>query len=159
MTLPTAAAPLVASSGRGHARPAEDAPSLGGIRVLVVDDVTDDREVLARLLQQEGAIVLTAASAAEGLATLECERPQVLLSDISMPGEDGYAFVRRVRALPVHRGGMTPAAAVTAFASAEERRHSLAAGFHAHISKPVDPRVLARLVAALAARTSRREAR
>ena len=74
-----------------------------------------------------------------------------------MPDEDGYAFLRRVRELPVDEGGLTPAAAVTAFASAEERQHAIGAGFHEHLSKPVDVRALVRVVSALAALTARRE--
>ena len=119
----------------------------------------DDRDVLARVLEGYGAEVLTASSAAEGFTTLERERPHVLLSDIGMPDENGYAFLRRVREMPADHGGLTPAAAVTAFAGAEERQQALAAGFQEHLSKPVDIRALVRLVAALAARTVRREER
>ena len=158
--LPMPTGPLASARPRKHADfMAEETPSLDGVRVLLVDDIPDDRDVLARLLEQQGAEVLTASSAADGFATLERERPHVLLSDISMPDEDGYAFLRRVRELPADRGGLTPAIAVTAFAANVEREHALAAGFQAHLSQPVDSRVMGRLVVALAARMLRREVR
>jgi len=160
VTLPTAVVPARKPPERRNADAADtDMRSLEGVRVLVVDDMPDDRDVLARVLEGYGAEVLTASSAAEGFTTLERERPHVLLSDIGMPDENGYAFLRRVREMPADQGGLTPAAAVTAFAGAEERQQALAAGFQEHLSKPVDIRALVRLVAALAARTVRREER
>jgi len=127
-----------------------DMPALDGMHVLVVEDMPDDRDVLARLLKAGGAEVTVAASAAEGLLVLERERPDVLLSDIAMPDEDGCTFLHRLRALPRDRGGRTPAVAVTAFAGLDERVQTRAAGFEAHLSKPVDPVELVRVVAALA---------
>jgi signal transduction histidine kinase/ActR/RegA family two-component response regulator len=154
------AAPAAMAEGRGNVEAtARETISLDGIRVLVVDDAPDDRDVLAKILEQHGAEVLVASSAGEGFRALERERPHVLLSDISMPDEDGYAFLRRVRELPAERGGLTPAAAVTAFAGADESEHALAAGFQAHLAKPVDARALATLVSGLAVRTMRRERR
>jgi CheY-like chemotaxis protein len=94
--------------------------------------------------------VITVSSAAEALKALESWRPDVLLSDIGMPGEDGYGLIRRVRALPSERGGRTPAAALTAFARGEDRRHALNAGFQMHVAKPVEVNDLAAVVASLA---------
>jgi CheY-like chemotaxis protein len=125
---------------------ADDGTSLKGVRVLVVDDIPDEREVLSLLLEHQGAEVLKAASAAEGLATLGRERPDVLLTDIGMPDADGYAFLRQVRELSVDRGGLTPVAAVTAFEGSDERERALAAGFKAYVRKPVDARALAKVV-------------
>jgi signal transduction histidine kinase/ActR/RegA family two-component response regulator len=130
-------------------------PVLDGMRVLVVEDMPDDREVLARILEVRGAKVTMAASAAEGLVIVERERPDVVLSDIAMPDEDGCTFLRRLRALPRDSGGETPAVAVTAFAGSDERVHTRAAGFQAHLSKPIDPVELARVMAALAPRKPR----
>jgi signal transduction histidine kinase len=130
--------------------------ALDGVRVLVVDDVDDDREVLAKMLEATGARVASASSAAEGLAALVREQPHVLLTDVGMPGADGYALLRLVRALPKDQGGMTSAIALTAFAGARER--ILDAGFQAHLVKPVGPTELARAVAGLAWPTGRRQA-
>jgi PAS domain S-box-containing protein len=124
--------------------------NLRGIRVLVVDDEPDARETLEQILEHCGAEVITVSSAAEALKALESWRPDVLLSDIGMPGEDGYGLIRRVRALPTERGGRTPAAALTAFARGEDRRRALNAGFQIHVSKPVEVNDLAAVVASLA---------
>ena len=91
-----------------------------------------------------------ASSAAEGLARVIADKPDVIVSDIGMPGEDGYAFIRRVRALPPEQGGRTPAAALTAYARAEDRRQAMKAGFEMHIPKPVEPSELLTIVATLA---------
>jgi CheY-like chemotaxis protein len=123
------------------------AASLRGLRVLVVDDEPDGREAIARLLEHCGIEVMTAGSAAEGLSLLESRRPHVVLSDIQMPGEDGYVFLRKLRALPPERGGLTPVAALTAHAGAEERAKALGAGFQLHVAKPVDPGELVRALA------------
>jgi signal transduction histidine kinase/ActR/RegA family two-component response regulator len=131
------------------------APSLGGIRVLVVDDIPDDRELLTRMLEVRGANVVSAASVAEGLAVLERERPDVLLSDIAMPEEDGYSLLRRLRALPADRGGRTPAVAVTAFADTEHADQGRDVRFQARLPKPIDAAEVAVVVAALARRAPR----
>jgi PAS domain S-box-containing protein len=123
---------------------------LRGIRVLVVDDEPDARETMRQILEHCNAEVQTASSAAEAISRLEKWRPDVLLSDIGMPGEDGYELVRRVRELPAERGGQTPAAALTAFARVEDRRRALRAGFQMHLAKPVDIQELATVVASLA---------
>jgi CheY-like chemotaxis protein len=94
--------------------------------------------------------VETVASAAEAVKRVESWRPDVLLSDIGMPGEDGYELIRRVRELPADRGGRTPAAALTAFARGEDRRRALRAGFQMHLAKPVEIQELATVVASLA---------
>jgi CheY-like chemotaxis protein len=130
------------------------AQELAGVRVLVVDDEADARELFAVTLSDCGAQVLSAASAAEALALLERERPDALLADIGMPEEDGYTLITKVRALPVERGGRTPAAALTAYARAEDRLRALSAGFQVHLAKPVQPAELIAVVANLAGRTS-----
>ncbi len=123
---------------------------LAGVRVLLVDDEADARELLAEVLEQYGATVTAVASADEAVRVLREERPTVLLSDIGLPGEDGHSLMRRVRALPPEAGGRTPAAALTAFARTEDGRRSLAAGFHRHTTKPIQPAALAALVRELA---------
>ncbi|CAN5214262.1 hypothetical protein BH18ACI2_BH18ACI2_18660 [soil metagenome] len=127
-------------------------PELDGVRVLVVDDEPDARQLLTVVLERCGAKILTAASATEALRLLAEVRPDVLLSDIGMPGEDGYSLIRKVRALPAEQGGRTPAAALTAYASAEDRKRVLLAGFQLHIPKPVEPTELITVVASLAGR-------
>jgi signal transduction histidine kinase/ActR/RegA family two-component response regulator len=128
----------------------EAAPRLHGIRVLVVDDQLDARELIASILGACGADVMVESSAADGLARLQVDRPDVLLSDIEMPGEDGYALIAQVRALPANRGGATPAAALTAYASTADRMRALTAGFQLHVAKPVQPAELATVIASLA---------
>jgi CheY-like chemotaxis protein len=120
--------------------------------VLVVDDEADARELIAAVLGQSGAEVATAASAAEALDSLTRVRPHVLVSDISMPGDDGYALLRRVRELSLERHGRVPAVALTAYARAEDRERALAVGFASHVPKPVEPAELVDVVARLAAR-------
>jgi CheY-like chemotaxis protein len=122
---------------------------LDGLAVLVVDDDDDAREVLMATLEQFGVAVSGAASAAEALTFLAARRPDVLLSDIGMPGEDGYALIRRLRALPVEQGGSIPAGAITAYARDEDRTLALQAGYQLHMAKPVDPTDLIEAVTAL----------
>ena len=124
-------------------------PVLEGVRVLVVDDEADVREWLTAVLAQCRAEVTTAASVGEGLEALERVRPDVLMSDIGMPGEDGYALIRKVRTLDSERGGEVPALALTGYASAEDRVRALAAGYQVHMSKPVDPAALVEAVTKL----------
>jgi CheY-like chemotaxis protein len=126
-------------------------PILSGRRVLVVDDEADQREVLCALLVDAGASVETAASAAEGLAVLRRFRPHVLVSDIGMPGEDGYAFIRRVNALDAASGGGVPSLALTAYARSEDKATALAMGFTTYLPKPVNSEALVAAVANLAA--------
>ncbi len=126
-------------------------PSLSGLRVLLVDDEAEVRDVMASVLGDCGALVTCVASAVEALTVLKGgQRVNVLLSDIAMPGEDGYELIRQVRALSNGVAGL-PAAAVTAFAGAQERERALAAGFQMHLAKPILPETLAHAVAKLAA--------
>jgi CheY-like chemotaxis protein/anti-sigma regulatory factor (Ser/Thr protein kinase) len=123
--------------------------SLEGVRALVVEDQADARELLSVLLEQYGAKVVACGSAVEAVAALRRERHDVLISDIGMPGEDGYWLIREVRALGADRGGDLPAVALTAYASEADRERALAAGFQAHISKPIEPDALLSAVAAV----------
>jgi len=127
-----------------------DHPSLRGITVLAVDDESDARELIRRVLEDCGARVLVAASSREGLEILRREKPDMILSDIGMPGEDGYEFIRQVRRLSPEEGGRTPAAALTAFARAEDRTRALRAGYQTHVTKPVETMELTAVVASLA---------
>ena len=123
--------------------------SLQGVSVLVVDDDADSREIVAASLEQFGAVVLTAASAAEALDLLKTERVHVLLADVAMPDEDGYTLIRQLRALQRPDTAAIPAAALTSMARAEDRQHALQAGFQLHLAKPIDSRSLVDAVAAL----------
>jgi signal transduction histidine kinase/ActR/RegA family two-component response regulator len=127
-----------------------DETALAGVRILLVDDEEDARESLRVLLERSGADVRAVKSAAEALAQLEGFRPHVLLSDIAMPEEDGYRLIRKVRALDPERGGRTAAVALTAYASREDRRAALLAGYQDHVAKPPDPPRLIELLAKLA---------
>src|SRR5262245_21308705 len=124
--------------------------NLGGRRILVVDDEVDARDLLSTILSQAGADVTSVASADEALATLRRWRPDVLVSDIGMPGDNGYILIRKVRALRPEEGSQVRALALTAYARAEDRTQALEAGFHSHIAKPVDPLELTALIAGLA---------
>ncbi|HYP52105.1 MAG TPA: ATP-binding protein [Pyrinomonadaceae bacterium] len=125
---------------------------LDGVRVLVVEDEPDTRELLKVMLEQCGAQVTTAPSAAEAFALLEESPPDVLVSDIGLPGEDGYEFIGKVRALPAERGGRVPAIALTAYARSEDRLQALRAGFQMHVSKPVELAELVTVAASLVRR-------
>jgi PAS domain S-box-containing protein len=135
---------------RGEGWPAERG-SLDGVRVLVVDDESDARDALALVLERCGASVTVAASAPEALAAWRREPHDVLLSDIAMPGEDGYSLIRKITS--TRAGKPVPAAAVTAYATSEDRQRALEAGYRDHLSKPVDPGALVATVARLAGRT------
>jgi PAS domain S-box-containing protein len=124
-------------------------PSLEGVHVLVVDDEVDARELLRSLLQSCGATVSTAADAAEAARLLRADRPDVMVSDIGMPGEDGLALIARVRAWAASEGGAIPAVALTAFARPEDRARAISAGFTAYLTKPVDLTLLLKTVARL----------
>jgi CheY-like chemotaxis protein len=128
----------------------EDLPSLVGVRVLVVDDSPSVLEILAAVLQQNGATVTATCTAKEALRLLEDVRPHVLLSDLEMPEKDGYWLLREVRALPPERGGSTPAACLTGRIEAEDRARVLRVGFQYHIPKPVETRKMLGIVALLA---------
>jgi CheY-like chemotaxis protein len=124
--------------------------SLAGVRVLVVDDDDDTRYVTRATLQRYGAVVIESASARNAFDVLRQERPDVLVSDLSMPGEDGYWLIAAVRALSIAHGGGTPAAAVTGHVTPEDRASVLRAGFQFHVAKPVDAHRLVGVVAILA---------
>jgi CheY-like chemotaxis protein len=131
------------------------APSIADLRILIVDDEADARSLTARMLEPHGVEVHLAANAEKALELLKSVRPDVIVSDIGMPGTDGYQFMRMVRALPDEEGGRTPAVAATAFAREEERTKALLSGYQAHVTKPVDANELAAVVATLAGRTGR----
>jgi CheY-like chemotaxis protein len=125
--------------------------------VLVVDDEVDTRGLLKAGIGQCGAEVVTAGSAREALAALDETQPDLLISDIGMPGEDGYELIRQVRALPAGRGGKIPAIALTAYARTEDRLRALRAGYQMHICKPVELAELVAVIASLIGRSGRAE--
>ncbi len=136
---------------RAPSAPAPQAiEDLRGVRVLVVDDDRDGRDFVRQVLVDYGAVVLVAASATEALAAIIEHRPTVLLCDLAMPGEDGYALIRKVRALDRERGGETPAAALTAYTRPEDQARVVQSGFQTHVPKPVEPARLLEVVARLA---------
>jgi len=124
--------------------------SLTGLRILMVEDEPDSRDLLATILQQEGATVTATACAKDAMLSLETSVPDILISDIAMPDEDGYSLIRKVRARAAGQGGNVPAIALTAYAKEEDRARALAEGFQVHVSKPIDPMVLVEVVATLA---------
>jgi len=113
-----------------------------------VDDEPDARALVKRLLEDCDATVIVAASASEALDRLRDDRPNVLVSDIGMPGEDGYVLLKRIRALEPEQGGNIPALALTAYARAEDRMNAVMAGFQMHLAKPVEPAELITMIAA-----------
>jgi CheY-like chemotaxis protein len=125
---------------------------LDGLRVLVVDDEPDTRDMLKAGLGQCGAEVVAAASAAEALEAIEKSAPDLLISDIGMPDEDGYELMRRVRLLPAESGGRVPAIALTAYARVDDRMQALRAGYQMHVPKPVELAELAAVAASLVRR-------
>ncbi len=125
---------------------------LDGLRVLVVDDDPDALNLASAILTDAGAAVKTCLSAPDALAVLQQWRPHVLVSDIEMPGEDGYSLIRKVRALDSDHGGNTPAVALTAYGRTQDRMLSLTAGYSMHVPKPVDPGELTTIIASVAAR-------
>jgi CheY-like chemotaxis protein/anti-sigma regulatory factor (Ser/Thr protein kinase) len=127
----------------------QHAPRLDGVKVLVVDDEAEARELVAVTLQSCGARTIVAESAPEALRGLARERPDLIIADIAMPGEDGYELLSRVRSLPVEQGGSTPALALTAYAGPDDRLHVLRAGFQMHLAKPAHPAELIAAVASL----------
>jgi CheY-like chemotaxis protein len=127
---------------------------LDGTRILVVDDESDARDALVELLERYGAEVRPAASVAEAMTVLEAHLPDVLVSDIGMPGADGYELIRRVRALPAASGGHLPSLAVSAYATDEHRKKVMRSGFHTYLEKPVPAAELVTAVARLAGRLS-----
>jgi PAS domain S-box-containing protein len=127
----------------------EECGRLDGVRVLVVEDDPDTLDMLKFIFDECGAEVITATSASEGLEALERFRPDALISDIAMPGQDGYELIRQVRSREPERGGKIPAVAITAYVTAEDRVRALAAGFQMYVAKPVDPEELIAVVASV----------
>ena len=130
-------------------------PDLAGLKILIVDDERDSREILSRILRRCGADTEIAPNAEAGVQAFQAARPNVIISDIGMPGEDGYMFIRRVRAAEGPSKQNVPAVALTAFARADDRRKALLAGYQVHLAKPVIPSELIAVVATLSGRTNR----
>ena len=122
---------------------------LYGLKILVVDDDVDTRELIEWVLKRVGAEVTSVGSAREALDVLEREKAHLLVSDIAMPEEDGYGLLRKIRALPPERGGRIPAIALTAHSLVQDRLQSLRAGFQSHVPKPVVPEELVEVVASI----------
>ena len=154
VTLPLLTASPDAPDGVGPEaegpRSAHDERRLRGLRILVVDDDPATRQAVGEILTRAGADIRMADSAEQGMTEVLAFRPEVLVSDVAMPGEDGYAFLRRVRALGAPWGGDVPALALTALASEEDHRRALSEGFQMHLAKPVDIDLLTRSVVELA---------
>ena len=127
----------------------DDSPDLNGVKVLLVDDERDTRELIAFILEQSGAVVTQAASAVEALQVMPQFQPNLLLSDIGMPEVDGYMLIRQIRAMSPEMGGRIPAIALTAYAAEVDYQQAIAAGFGQHITKPVEPAKLIRAIANL----------
>ena len=143
------------SEGANHdvSDPVTRFADFAGLKILVVDDEADARALMRRLFEDCRATVLEASSAAEALSLLRSARPDVLVSDIGMPGESGYMLIRSIRVLPPDAGGATPAVALTAYARTEDRMQAILAGFQHHVTKPVEPAELIAMVASLAKRS------
>jgi PAS domain S-box-containing protein len=139
--------------------PQDACVQIAGVKVLVVDDEADARALMRRLLEDCQARVITAGSAAEALELVRAAKPDVLVSDIGMPGEDGYSLIERVRALGPEHGGQVPSVALTAYARVEDRVTAILAGFQMHLAKPVEPAELIAMVASLAGRTATEQAK
>lgn len=129
-----------------------DSKTLDGVRVLLVDDEPEARRIIGIVIERTGAEVRSCMSASEAFKNLIEWRPDVILSDVAMPDEDGYSFIRKVRSLPRDKGGQTPAAALTAYAREEDRTRAFAAGYQMHISKPISAIQLVTMLAKLAGR-------
>jgi signal transduction histidine kinase/AmiR/NasT family two-component response regulator len=162
VALPIAAARAVSAeelrdkAAGGRLAP-ENPPALAGVRALFVDDEADAREIITMMLTQGGAEVRTAVSATEALASCDEWRPDVLISDIGMPGEDGYTLMKKLRARESERGGHIPAIALTAYGRHEDRLRALSVGYEYHIPKPVEPAELLTVVASLTNRIGKNE--
>ncbi|HWL92512.1 MAG TPA: ATP-binding protein [Phycisphaerae bacterium] len=157
VTLPVVAARSPQAVDDSAVNPDEDLDVLEqnllkGVRILAVDDEVDARDLLKRILSQGGAEVVIAGSATEALGILDWHKPDIIISDLAMPGKDGYEFMRTVRSFPLARGGNIPAIALTAFARLEDRVRTLQAGYQMHIAKPVKSTELITVVASLLGR-------
>jgi PAS domain S-box-containing protein len=145
-----------AQSSVATAPPLPEAPDLAGIKVLVVDDEPDTRDMLRTMIEQLGAQVRVCASSGEALQVFHEWAPDVIVSDIEMPGEDGYQLMRQIRELPPEHGGKTPAVALTAYARTDDRLRAFSAGYQMHVAKPADPLELAAVIASLASQRNNR---
>jgi len=158
VTLPVRAVATPLGEAGGAAVTVKRSGELAGVRALVVDDADDARELIETALMQYGADVVAVSSAAEAYALITATPPQwrldVMVSDIEMPGEDGYSLIRRVREWERARGTHMPAVALTAYGRAEDRMRALSAGFQMHVAKPVDPDELAIVITSLVGRPS-----
>jgi PAS domain S-box-containing protein len=139
----------------GDEAPFECPPVLKGLRVLVVDDEVDVPQLLTAVLSLCGAEVIAVASVAEAMAAIQQMQPDIVVSDIGMPREDGYSLIRRLRATEAEHGGRVPAIALTAHARIEDRLRALSAGFDAHVAKPVEPAELVTVIASVVRRISK----
>jgi CheY-like chemotaxis protein len=128
---------------------------LDGLKVLLVEDEEAAREAFMEMLTSFGAVVKAASSAREALDAFQQFKPDVLVSDISMPDEDGYSLIRKIRAFSPTRGGNVPAVAVTAHAGSEDIKLVLSSGFQSHVAKPVDSVYLAKVIAQVFAKKGR----
>jgi CheY-like chemotaxis protein len=135
-------------------QPLDPQEDLSGTHVLVVDDDLDTCVLMESLLKRCGAHVKTVCSATEAIESLRAELPDVIISDVGMPGIGGYEFMRQVRMLPPERGGKIPAVALTAYARGQDRLHALRAGYQMHVAKPIELAELVATVASLTERTS-----
>ena len=156
--------PIVAVSSQPEEEPRHSSPaldenqsspeevSLANVHVLVVDDEIDARHLVKRLLEMAGATVSMAASSPEAMERILARRPDVLVCDIGMPGEDGYSLIRRLRAIEKIQENALPAVALSAYARSEDRTKSIRAGFQHHLAKPVEPSELLAIVGSLAGR-------
>jgi PAS domain S-box-containing protein len=162
ITLPVRAVTAETENSERPALPAievkerRDAASLHGVRVVIIDDEPDARDLLKAVLTQAGALVEVAASASEGYSLVQRSPPDVLVSDLGMPDIDGYTLIRRIRLLDEAQGGRVPALALSAYTRIEDRAKALASGFTRHVGKPVNPDDLVVAVAELASFSKRR---
>jgi CheY-like chemotaxis protein len=140
------------SAKTGALMPPDSLPVLSGLKVLTVDDDADARQLLSAMLEEYGAEVKTSGSTAEALDVLQGFKPDVLVSDIGMPVEDGFVLIEKLRSLEPECGGHIPAVALTAYARTEDRLRALSAGYNMHVPKPVDPEELAIVIASLTGR-------
>ena len=122
---------------------------LAGVKVLVVDDEPDNRQFLVAAIEQLGATATAAASAAEAIAILQQSPPNILVSDIGMPVEDGYSLIRKVRSSELGTAKRLPAVALTAYASESDRDRAIAAGYDEHLAKPINSALFAAVLARL----------
>ncbi|HMI85460.1 MAG TPA: GAF domain-containing protein, partial [Polyangiaceae bacterium] len=149
VTLPLSAVAATMTDAQDSARAVTKARDLSGIHVLVVDDHADARDLIRAVLETSGAKVDTAGDVDEAMLVFTQRIPDVLISDIGMPGQDGYDLIGKIRKLPAERGGGVPAAALSAYARTEDRRRALNAGYSMHLAKPIEPGELIDVVASL----------